>query len=244
MTKRLAGLVFGLAIGAACSSGSAPQGTLARDGATSAERQNATVDTSSTTSMRTVGRSSGVGDHAVPAKSRFREVTVPAGTTLNLELETAVSSDKSRSEDPVRASLSAPIRVDGMTVVPAGSEATGSVLEARRSGRVSGRASVAFWFDRLRSGDESYAIRTARIAREAKPTKGEDAKKIGFGAGAGAVIGAIAGGKKGAAIGAAVGGGAGSGVVLATRGQEVRLGRGLRLKTTLEEPLTVQVSFD
>jgi len=103
---------------------------------------------------------------------------------------------------------------------------------------------VAFWFDRLRSGDESYAIRTARIAREAKPTKGEDAKKIGFGAGAGAVIGAIAGGKKGAAIGAAVGGGAGSGVVLATRGQEVRLGRGLRLKTTLEEPLTVQVSFD
>lgn len=163
---------------------------------------------------------------------------------MHLRLDTAVSSDKSQPEDPVRAKLTQAIVIDGATVVPSGAEAIGSVLEAKRSGRVSGRASVAFRFDRLRSRDESYTIRTARIAREAEATKGEDAKKIGIGAGAGTLIGAIAGGKKGAAIGAGVGAGTGTGVVLATRGKEIHLARGTAVKATLEEPLKVQVPID
>jgi hypothetical protein len=109
---------------------------------------------------------------------------------------------------------------------------------------VAGRASIAFRFDRLRSGDDTYDIHTARIAREAAATKGEDATKIGIGAGAGAVVGAIAGGKKGAAIGSIVGAGAGTGVVMATRGEEVRLGPGAKVKTTFVEPLTIAVAFD
>jgi hypothetical protein len=35
----------------------------------------------------------------------YREVTLPAGTTLPLELKTAVASDTSNVEDSVRASL-------------------------------------------------------------------------------------------------------------------------------------------
>ena len=58
------------------------------------------------------------------------------------------------------------------------------------------------------------------------------------------MIGAIAGGKKGAAIGTAVGAGGGTGVVLATRGEEVRLGAGTPLRTTLQEPLTVRVPVE
>ena len=57
---------------------------------------------------------------------------------MNLTLETAVSSDESRPEDQVRATLSKPIVVDGMTVVKAGAEATGSVLQAKQAGRVKG----------------------------------------------------------------------------------------------------------
>jgi len=70
---------------------------------------------------------------------------------------------------------------------------------------------------------------------------GEDATKVGIGAGAGAVVGAILGGKKGAAGGAAVGGGAGTGVVLATKGREVRLAPGADVTTQLTAPLTVRV---
>ena len=82
---------------------------------------------------------------------------------------------------------------------------------------------------------------TDQISRQAPATKGEDATKIGIGAGAGAAIGAILGGKKGAAEGAAVGGGAGTGVVLATKGKEVRLGSGADVTTQLTAPLRVPV---
>ena len=178
---------------------------------------------------------------AEPAKPKFKEVTVPPGTTLSLKLQTDVASDTSKAEDKVRATLNKPLVVDGTTAVPAGAEVLGSVLTAQESGRVKGRAAVAFQFEHLHAWKESYDIQTARIAREAEATKGEDAKKIGIGAGAGAAIGAIAGGKKGAGIGALVGGGAGTGVVMATKGEEVRLAAGTVVSTTLAQALKVNV---
>jgi hypothetical protein len=180
-------------------------------------------------------------DRFTPAADRFKEVTLPTGTRLNLTLENAVSSDNSKPEDPVRAKLSRAIVVDGGTVVPEGAEVTGTVLAVRQPGKVKGRASVTFRFDHLRTAGSTHDLRTARISRAARATKAEDAKKIGIGAGAGAVVGAIAGGKKGAAIGTAVGGGAGTGVVLATKGEEVRLGPGAVVTTTLEAPLRIRV---
>ncbi|OFW26137.1 MAG: hypothetical protein A3H97_15335, partial [Acidobacteria bacterium RIFCSPLOWO2_02_FULL_65_29] len=160
---------------------------------------------------------------AAPPKAAFKEVTIPSGTTLQVTLDTAVGSDTSKVEDAVRGKLVRAVVIDGTTVVPSGSEIAGTVMEARASGKVQGLASIAFRFDRLTVRSERHAIRTARIARQAESTKKEDAKKIGIGAGAGAVIGAIAGGSKGAAIGTAIGGGAGAGVVMATKGDEVRL---------------------
>lgn len=69
-------------------------------------------------------------------------------------------------------------------------------------------------------------------------------KRSGIGAAAGAVIGAIAGGGKGAAIGSAIGAGAGTGVVMSTRGKEVHLPAGTAVRTTLDEPVTIEVPFD
>jgi hypothetical protein len=80
-----------------------------------------------------------------------------------------------------------------------------------------------------------------RFSRQASATKSEDATKIGIGAGAGAVIGGLLGGKKGAAEGAAVGGGAGTGLVLATKGEEVRFPSGTDVSIRLAAPLTVRV---
>lgn len=90
----------------------------------------------------------------------------------------------------------------------------------------------------MSGGGQRYGINTELFSRQASATKGEDATKIG--AGAEAAIGAILG-KKGAAGGAAVGGGAGTGVVLATKGDEVRLASGVDVTTRLTAPLTVRV---
>jgi len=179
---------------------------------------------------------------AAPAPT-FREVTLPAGTTLRLELTTAVGSDSSQVEDAVRASLRQAVTAEGQTVLPAGTELVGVVTDVERSGRVQGRALVAYRFDSLRVEGERYDIATAPLSHRAEATKGEDAKKIAIGAGAGAALGAILGGGDGAAKGAAIGGAGGTGVVLSTRGREVRLGAGADVNTRLTAPLTVRVKL-
>jgi hypothetical protein len=204
-------------------------------GADAAGGAAATAETASSNGAQTVAKP------AAPAAPAFREVTVPEGTTLRLDLASAVASDSSHVEEPVRATLREPIVVSGKTVLPVGTELTGVVTDVERSGRVKGRARVAFHFTSLHVGSERYAVRTAPIAEQAAATKGEDAKKIGIGAGIGAAIGAIAGGGSGAAKGAAIGGAGGTGVVLATRGKEVRLGPGATIATHLTESVTVRV---
>jgi hypothetical protein len=184
-----------------------------------------------------------VGSAPAGGRRAYREVTIPAGTALRLTLQSGVASDTSRVEQPVRARLQQPLSIGGHAVVPAGSAVTGHVTAVRRSGKVKGRAYLAMRFTDLTTAgtDDHYRIRTRVWGREAPGTKKQDAVKIGAPAGVGAVVGGIVGGKKGAGIGAAVGGGAGTGVVLATRGQDVRLGRGATVIVRLAEPLTVRV---
>ncbi len=171
----------------------------------------------------------------------YRQITLPAGTILPLDLKTAIASDSSHVEDSVRATLRRAIALQGTQVLPAGTEVIGTVTRAERSGRVKGRASVAFRFTSLRHDGERYDIQTASIARLAEATKGEDATKVAIGAGAGAALGALLGGGGGAAKGAAIGGAGGTGVVLATRGKEVRLGPGADVNARLTAPLTIRV---
>ncbi len=178
---------------------------------------------------------------APPPPPRFREVTVPAGTELPLKLDSALASDTSAVEDPVRASLRHAVVVDEVTVLPTGTDLRGVVTAVQRSAKVKGRASLGFRFTSVTVDDEAYRIHTSTVAREAAGTKKKDATKIGIGAGAGAVVGAIVGGGKGAAIGTAVGAGAGTGAVLATSGEEVRLAAGTPVTVTLTEALTVRV---
>jgi hypothetical protein len=181
------------------------------------------------------------GKDAAVVQPTIHEVTLASGTPLRLDLVTAVGSDSSRVEEPVRATLRQAVVVKGQTVLPAGTELTGVVTDVERSGRVKGLARVAFRFTSLRHAGERYAIQTAPVAQQAAATKGNDAKKIAIGAGAGAALGAILGGGGGAAKGAAIGGAGGTGVVLATRGKEVRLGPGADITTRLTAPLTLRV---
>lgn len=182
-----------------------------------------------------------VANAAAAPRPDYRDVTIPAGTMLPLSLTSPVASDTSAVEDAVTAELTRAIRIDGWDVLPAGATLGGHVTEVDGSGRVKGRAMIGFRFTSLRSGGEEYDVQASPLSHVASATKGEDATKIGIGAGAGAVIGGILGGGDGAAKGAAIGGGAGTGVVLATKGQEMRLGPGADVSTKLTAPLTVRV---
>ena len=176
---------------------------------------------------------------AAPAKPIMMPMDVPSGTDLVLTLDTPLSSETAKVEQPVRATVAKAVVISGMTVIPEGAAVLGNVVAVERSARVKGRALLAVRFNEVTVAGSDYRISTARITRQAEATKGEDATKIGIGAGVGTAIGAIAGGKKGAAIGAGVGAGAGTGAVLATRGKEVVIPAGATISTTIQETVRI-----
>ena len=197
-------------------------------------------DVASPSERPIVAATSGAASAAAPA---IREVTLPAGTVLPVDLETTVGSDISRVEQPVHARLRRAITVNGREVLPAGTAVSGHVTAARRPGRVKGRGYVAMRFTQLDTpGVGTTHISSATIGRLAPATKQKDALEIIAPAAGGAVIGRVVGGKSGAAKGAVIGGAAGTGYVLSTRGKEVRIGRGADLSVRLTAPLTLRVA--
>ena len=173
-----------------------------------------------------------------PPVPQFKEVTIPAGTTLNVKLLSNLASNTSHIEDAVKGSIAKAVLVDGTTALPEGTSISGLVTQVSESGRVKGRASIGFKFDRLSVGSETHRIQTATVTREAASDKKSDVKKGGVGAGLGAVVGGVVGGGKGAAIGAVAGG---AGTVMATKGDEIELPAGTAVTVHLQEPLTVTV---
>lgn len=196
------------------------------------------VDTPSRDTRTSAAPATGTATRTAPA--RARTVTIPDGTTFDVELGSALASDTSRVEQDVTGTVDSAIVVDEVTVVPAGSKLRGYVTSAQGSGKVKGRAELGFRFTSLTVGPVTYDISTKPIFYRAESNKKDDAVKIGVGAAAGAIVGAITGGKKGAAIGTAVGAGGGTAVVLATDGDEIRLASGRKLKVSLTDPLIIR----
>ena len=229
--KRLIAFTGALALTTACSG--APQGT-----AQAFSEKPATSAADKTPSATSADAS------AAPSSSpaAYREVTLPAGTVLPVDLQTAVGSDISRVEQSVEGRLRTAVRSNGVEVLPAGTGISGYVTQAQRPGRVKGRGLIALRFTRIDTpGEGTSKISTAQISRMAPATKEKDALTIVAPAAAGAVIGRVAGGKDAAAKGAVIGGAAGTGYVLSTRGKEVRLAKGANLSVKLTAPLTVRV---
>lgn len=160
-------------------------------------------------------------------------VVLPDGSMLALVLETAISSETSRSGDRVTARLAEDVRVGEKVVVPAGAEVRGLVTAAVPSGKVKGDAHLAFDFDTLVLAGKEHLIATRPVDITAPDRHKKDAAIIGIGAAGGGILGGILGGKKGAGIGVLIGGATGTGVVLTTKGKEVELGTGTRVTVKL-----------
>lgn len=204
--------------------------------------ETAPAGTSGTTPAAAAGAPKASPEAAPSTARAFREVTIPAGTVLSVRLTTPVASDTSRVEQRVDGTLARDVRVGGVEALGAGASLRGVVTNAERSGRVKGRANVAFKFDHLSADGTVYPISTRTVSRVAPGTKKRDAATIGIPAAGGAIVGGIVGGKDGAVKGGAIGGAAGTAAVLSTRGKEVRLAPGTTVSVRLAAPLTVRVA--
>lgn len=177
-----------------------------------------------------------------PMEPEIVEVEIAEGTIFELELLTALDSSVNQVGDEIQARTISPVYVRGEEVLREGSYLEGRVTEVAASGRVRGRAALAFTFERLSTRTGVVTIRTSYVAEQADAGTKDDAKKIGGAAGVGAIIGGIIGGKKGAAVGATIGGAGGTGVVLSTKGEEVRMRVGSQFNVRLDEPVIITLN--
>ena len=177
-----------------------------------------------------------------PVGPLYDELVVAADSVIGLEIETAISTERAKVEDPVVARVTRDVKVGNRVAIPAGSRANGEVTTVDRGGRLKDRARLGVRFTSIVLADGTRVpIQTDTIYREGDSPTNESAAKIGGGAIGGAIIGGILGGGKGAAIGTIVGAGAGSGAVAAGGRNAATLPSGTPVTVRVHDPVTVTV---
>ena len=177
-----------------------------------------------------------------PVLPLFDELVVAADSVIGLEIESAISTERAKVEDPVVARVTRDVRVGNRVAIPAGSRANGEVTTVERGGKLKDRARLGVRFTSIVLADGTRVpIQTETIYREGDSPTNESAAKIGGGAIGGAIIGGILGGGKGAAIGSIVGAGAGSGAVVASGRNAATLPSGTPVTVRVHDPVVVTV---
>lgn len=179
-----------------------------------------------------------------PRPESLRTYTLPAGTRLDAEIAAGLSSATAAAGDEVRARVRQPVVVDGVEVVPAGSEVVGEVTEAVPLGKVGGQARLVLDFHRLEPRGGDPVPIEAELATKGENETARDAATIGGAAVGGAVLGRVLnrGNKgKGTLIGAIVGAAAGTVIASRSAGEEVVLPAGARVQLLLDRPVEVAV---
>jgi hypothetical protein len=167
-------------------------------------------------------------------------VIVPAGTVVTIRLGETLGSKASQSGQAFTGTVATAVDVDGKTAIPAGSTATGTVVQAAPLGRFKGGAILSLKLTSVNVDGKEHQVETAALVRSLKGKGKRTATLIGGGAGLGALIGGLAGGGKGAAIGAVAGAGAGTAGTAYTGNKEIVLPAESALAFKLQEPLEVK----
>lgn len=175
-----------------------------------------------------------------PRKPRVETVTIPAGTTLTVRLGQSVGSKISQPGQSFDATLANAVVLEGKTVIPAGANAQGTVVDAKPLGRFKGGAVLQLQLTSININGTDRSIETSAITETEKGKGKRTAVLAGGGAGLGAVVGALAGGGKGAAIGALAGGGAGTAGAAFTGNKDIVLPAESALSFKLSQPLEVR----
>lgn len=184
--------------------------------------------------------------HAVPA-SENRTVSLPAGSTFDVELGTRIHTGESNVGDKITAKLITPLKGDdGSTIASAGAVIHGEIAELTRASKSRAeedRASVKLAFTSVETvfGEKTLAATVTNVeSLKASSTTKRDALVIAGSAAAGAILGKVAGhDTKDAMIGGLAGAVIGTGVVMAQKGHELEIPAGSKVSLRSDQPITI-----
>jgi hypothetical protein len=180
-------------------------------------------------------------DASVPKLSTEtrKQVTIPSGTVLAVQLSESLSSDLNHQGDTFSARLVSPIMVGNQTVIPANATVQGEIVEVQNAGHFNGSSELVAKVTRLTFNGRTYRLRSSEFSQRSAARNIQTAEVIGGGAGVGAILGAILGGTKGAAVGAVLGAGVGTGARVMSKPKQIELPAQSTLSFRLETPLTL-----
>jgi hypothetical protein len=142
--------------------------------------------------------------------SKPSNVTLAQNTAITLRLDQSISSKTSITGQHFKGKLAQPLLVDGREVLLAGTEFSGTIVQATAAGKLAGGATLRIVLNSFSLQGKEYKVQTPSLARVTQGQGRRTAEVTGAGAAIGVLIGAAAHGGKGAAIGAAAGAGAGA----------------------------------
>jgi hypothetical protein len=171
-----------------------------------------------------------------------RVVTIPAGTSVQVQMIDSVDSETNKIGDTFLASLAAPIVVNNEVIIPKNADVQIKLASTKTSGKFTGQSELTLGLDSVKYHGKSYPL-TSSTFQQVGESRGKDtAKKTAIGAAIGTAIGAIAGGGKGAAIGAGVGAGSGAATQVFMKGKQVKVPSETKIDFKLEQPVDVTMS--
>jgi hypothetical protein len=185
---------------------------------------------------QTTSRPTSTPTQTGPVEVSGQRGVIPAGTELDVRLQTTLSSETAQPEQRFEATTVVDVMQDGRVLIPAGSTVRGVVSSVKKAGRIDRVGSLTLSFDQVVvNGRERPMRATATQVFESGGLR-EEKGTAGVGAGAGAVIGGILGGVKGAIVGAVIGAG---GAIAATDGKDIVLPAGTIARVRMDSPVTV-----
>jgi hypothetical protein len=166
-------------------------------------------------------------------------VTVPTGAVVRMRINQTLNSSRTQAGTRFDGVVVADVVADGAVAIPRGATVTGTVVDAKKSGALSGRGELALQLTQVTLGGKTYPIVSDVWTHNGGNKTTETVNRTAAGGVIGALIGAAAGGGEGAAIGAGVGGALGLGSSAASgNGAMVVPSEGL-LTFHLAQPATV-----
>jgi hypothetical protein len=166
-------------------------------------------------------------------------VTIPSGALVRIRINRTLDSAKAKAGEHFDGIVVNDVVGGGAVAIPRGAAVQGVVVDAKKSGAVSGRGEISLQLTQVSMAGKSYPIVSDVWAHNGADKAVQSVNSTVVGGALGALVGAAAGGGEGAAIGAGVGGLLGLGSSAASHTGQVFIPSEGMLTFHLAQPATV-----
>lgn len=147
-------------------------------------------------------------------------ISLPAGTSMKVKLETTLTTSASKSGDAFSGRVIEAVLLDGKTVIPVGATVEGRVSQVSQPRRIAGKPTIGIFPESLVMPNGDRFMLNAMLVDtdvrhgtdvndegqfKGKGRDGEDLTQIGMGTGGGMLAGGLIAGAKGMLLGGAIG---------------------------------------